>query len=181
MAEDPSLSGLVVVVPEAEPVVGRHRQLLDENAARGVPAHVTVLFPFAPPRALDGATLRQVRAVVDGVPAFDYVLDRTAWFGDDVLYLAPEDPAPFRALTDRVHAAFPDHPPFGGQLSEVVPHLTVGHRHPRALLAAAEREVRTGLPVRGRATEVALLVRQSPDDRWTVVTAFPLGRRVSRR
>jgi hypothetical protein len=181
VAEDPALSGLVILVPEAEPLVGRHRQLLDENAARGVPAHVTVLFPFVPPRALDGATLRQVGAVVRRGPAFDYVFDRTAWFGDDVLYLAPEDPAPFRALTDRVHAAFPDHPPFRGQFADVVPHLTVGHRHPRALLAAAEREVRGGLPVRGRASEVALLVRHSPEDRWTVATAFPLGPRVSRR
>jgi hypothetical protein len=42
-------SGLVVLVPEAEPVVGHLRDRLDPNAASGVGAHVTVLFPFPDP------------------------------------------------------------------------------------------------------------------------------------
>ena len=181
MAEDSALSGLVVLVPEAEPVVGRHRQLLDENAARGAPAHVTVLFPFVPPPALDAATHAGVPAAVAAVPAFDHEFRRTAWFGDDVLWLAPEDPEPFRELTRRLSAAFPEHPPFEGRFPDVVPHLTVGHRRPRPLLEAAEREVRTGLPVRGRATEVVLLARETPDDRWAVRASFPLGPGLSRR
>ena len=179
--EDSALSGLVVLVPEAEPVVARHRQLLDENASRGAPAHVTVLFPFAPPPALDEGTLVRVRTAVAAVPAFDHVFRRTAWFGDDVLWLAPEDPGPFRALTSRLHAAFPQHPPFEGRFPDVVPHLTVGHRHPRPLLEAAEHELRAALPVGGRATEVVLLARDTPEDRWAVRAAFPLGRRVSAR
>ena len=177
MAEDSALSGLVVLVPEAEPVVGRHRLLLDDNAARGAPAHVTVLFPFAAPAALDQPTLARVARAVGAVPAFDHAFTGTAWFGDDVLWLAPADPAPFRELTDRVSAAFPEHQPFEGRFADVVPHLTVGHRRPRPLLEAAEREVRTGLPVRGRATEVALLARDTPDDRWAVRATFPLSRR----
>jgi hypothetical protein len=33
------LTGLVVAVPEAEPVVGAHRLRLDAGAALGAPAH----------------------------------------------------------------------------------------------------------------------------------------------
>src|SRR4051794_31272378 len=54
---DRALSALVVVVLEAEAVVGRHRPVLDDSAPRGVPAHVTVLFPLVPPTALDAPTL----------------------------------------------------------------------------------------------------------------------------
>ncbi|WP_138757783.1 2'-5' RNA ligase family protein [Modestobacter altitudinis] len=175
MAEDSALSGLVVLVPEAEPVIGRQRQLLDENASQGAPAHVTVLFPFAPPSALDESTLAAIGAAVASVPAFDPEFRRTAWFGDDVLWLAPEDPQPFRELTGRLHAAFPQHPPFEGRFPDAVPHLTVGHRHSRPLLEAAEREVLAELPVSGRATEVVLLARDAPGDRWAVRATFPLG------
>jgi hypothetical protein len=59
-----------------------------------------------------------------------------------VLWLAPDDPAPFRELTDRVYAAFPEHPPFAGAFADVVPHLTVGHRRPRRDLAAAQTQPR---------------------------------------
>ena len=171
---DRAVSGLVVVVPEAEPVVYRHRQVLDENAALGVPAHVTVLFPFASPTALDEPTLDRVRAAVGTVPAFRYAFRRTAWFGDDALWLAPDNPGPFRELTSRVHAEFPDHPPFEGAFPDVVPHLTVGHGHPRGELEAAERQVLAQLPVTGRATDVVLLTWDGPGARWTPRAAFPL-------
>jgi hypothetical protein len=42
-------STLVVVVPEAEALVGSFRDLYDPVAAAGVPAHITVLYPFKSP------------------------------------------------------------------------------------------------------------------------------------
>jgi hypothetical protein len=44
----------------------------------------------------------------------------TQWFGEDVLWLAPEPSAPFLALTAAVHATFPHYPPFGGAFAEVI-------------------------------------------------------------
>jgi hypothetical protein len=40
-------SALLVTVPAAEPAVARHRSRLDTSATVGVPAHITVLYPFA--------------------------------------------------------------------------------------------------------------------------------------
>ena len=136
---------------------------------------MTVLFPFAPPPALDRAALARIRRTVVAVPAFDHAFRRTEWFGDDVLWLAPEDPRRFRELTGRLSSAFPEYPPFEGAFADLVPHLTVGHHHPRTLLAAAEREVLTDLPVVGRATEVVLLARDVPGAPWATRAAFPLG------
>ena len=175
MAAERAQSGFVFAVPEAEPVVARHRQLLDASAALGAPAHVTVLFPFVPTAGLDEPTLGRVGATVGALPAFPYTFRRTDWFGDDVLWLAPDDPGPFRELTERVQAAFPQYPPFEGAFAAVVPHLTVGHRHPRPVLAAAEREVTAELPVLGTATEVVLLAQDRPGGRWSARAGFPLG------
>jgi hypothetical protein len=168
-------SGLVVVVPEAEPVVGRCRDRLDPSAALGAPAHVTVLFPFVPADELDDGVLQRLGAAVRAVPAFGYDFRRTDWFDDAVLWLAPTDPLPFRRLTDLVVAEFPDHPPFEGQFDDVVPHLTVGLGHPRPVLEAAERELTARLPVTGAATEVTVLAQTRPGGRWTRWATCPLG------
>ena len=177
MAERGALSGLVVPVPASEHLVGDHRARLDANAALGVPAHVTALFPFVSPADLTDDVLSCVARVVGEVPAFDHRFGRTDWFGDEVLWLAPDDPAPFVELTRLLYAEFPDHPPFGGAFAEVVPHLTIGHGHPRPVLAAAEDVVRGGLPIAGRATEVHLLAQDQPGSRWTLRERFPLLRR----
>jgi len=41
-------SALVILVPEAEAVVGRLRQRSDPSAAVGMPAHITINYPFLP-------------------------------------------------------------------------------------------------------------------------------------
>ena len=41
-------TALVIAVPEAEPLVSDWRAQHDWSAQRGVPAHITLLYPFAP-------------------------------------------------------------------------------------------------------------------------------------
>ena len=175
MREERALTGLVVAVPEAEPGVGALRERLDASAPLGAPAHVTVLFPFVPPDEVDDDVLERVKRVVGAVPGFRYAFRKTAWFDDRVLWLAPDDDSPFRELTHRVWGEFPDRPPFEGEFADVVPHLTVGHEHPRELLAKAEEEVRTGLPIEGTATEVVLLAQAEAGGRWFQRASFPLS------
>jgi len=106
-----SESALLISVPTAEPAVAAHRSRLDSSAAQGVPAHFTVLYPFLPVVTADA--LAALSRLFASVSRFGFVVDRTAWFGDRVLWLGPSDPGPFRALTDRVFAAFPACSPFG--------------------------------------------------------------------
>jgi hypothetical protein len=42
-------SALLLAVPAAEAAAGPHRARLDASARDGVPAHITVLYPFLPP------------------------------------------------------------------------------------------------------------------------------------
>ena len=116
-------TALVVLVPDAEPVVAEHRLRHDPAAADGVPAHVTVLYPFR--AEVDDATAAAVAAIAAAVPAFDATFRTTARFPGVVLYLDPEPAAPFRELIARCTAAFPDCPPYGGTIPDPIPHLTV--------------------------------------------------------
>jgi 2'-5' RNA ligase len=168
-------SVLLITVPAAEAAVALCRSRLDSSAPLGIPAHVTVLYPFVPPAAVDADVLASLARLFSSVGEFSFVLDRTGWFGDRVLWLGPEEPAPFRALTQLVFSAFPSCPPYGGQFEDVVPHLTVGHTGSLSDLRAAEEAVRPHLPIAGKAAEVTLMTGPPAGGLWTTVAVFPLG------
>jgi hypothetical protein len=173
-------SALLLLVPAAEPVVGEHRARFDASARDGVPAHLTVLYPFLPPALIDDTALASLIALFAGYPAFGFTLDRVGWFDDSVVWLGPRDEAPFRALTERAFAAFPSCPPYRGQYAEVIPHLTIGHEGDLGALRAAAESVRPYLPIEAAAAEITLMAGPSPGTpgtapgQWRALAAFPL-------
>ena len=164
-------SALLIAIPEAEPVVGRFRLVHDATAAVGVPAHVTVLYPFVPRDRLTDEVRRAVSVTFGAIPAFDYRFDRVARFGDTTVYLAPEPADSFTRLTDAAHARWPEHPPYGGVFEVVIPHLTVGDflDAPAAdeLEGAVGDALRRHGPIVGHAIDVALMTWGS-DNRWSI-------------
>ncbi len=172
-------SALLLVSPRAEPAVSASRARLDSSARAGVPAHVTVLYPFRPAGLLEADDHRALTEACATVRAFTLRGTRTAWFGEHVLYVAPEDPSPVVALVEAVVAAFPGVAPYGGAFAEVVPHLTVGHGHELGLLRAAERAVDAELPFTQHLDHVELwagpaLAGDVPDGSWHHVRSYPL-------
>jgi 2'-5' RNA ligase len=119
-------SALIVRVPEAEPHVSHWRARFDPAASQGVPAHITVLYPFVSPDSIDADVLAGVRSAIAGFRPFPFRLASIARF-PGVVYLAPEPSAPFVELTNRIVRRFPAHPLYGGQFDAIVPHLTVAH------------------------------------------------------
>ena len=175
MSEVLPQSGLIVEIRESETAVGRHRDALDSNARLGVPAHITVLFPFMPPVRIDSTILARLRQLFAAEEPFDVKLTHTSWFDHDVLWLAPEDPEPFRTLTEHVYSAFPDFPPFAGQFADVVPHLTIAHGCEPEEMRAAERAVEELLPIHGCARQVTLMTQTEAGGAWGRAARFSLG------
>jgi 2'-5' RNA ligase superfamily len=127
------------------------------------------------PEEINSGALTQLERLFASVSGFDFQLDRTAWFGDTVLWLAPHDPGSFRALTRRAFEGFPDFPPYQGQFDDVVPHLTVGHGPRLNDLRIAEESVRTQLPIQGHAAAVTLITQKVAAGRWTSAATFALA------
>ena len=90
----PPQSALIVPVPSAEPAVAKWRARHDPSAAFGMPAHVTVLYPFLAPDAITQAVERDLESVLSPHPAFPFRLVGVDRF-DGVLYLEPSRPSPF--------------------------------------------------------------------------------------
>jgi hypothetical protein len=164
-------TALLAVVQEAEPVVGHWRWRFDSFASAGVPAHVTVLVPFLDIDRIDAAVIDELRALFGGHSAFTVRFDRCRRF-PDVLYLAPTPDEPYRALTGAVAARWPDAPPYGGQFTEVIPHLTVAHGRPARVLDEVEAVLAARLPIAAHVASVSLFV--SDGDRWHSRAQFPL-------
>ncbi|MGY1842891.1 2'-5' RNA ligase family protein [Modestobacter sp. SYSU DS0875] len=171
-------TALLVLVPEADPVVGDHRRQFDVSASWGVPAHVTVVYPFMPPNQVDDGVLTGLARAVADQPAFDCVLDHTGCFGEEVLWLAPADDEPFRRLTAAVVEAFPDHLPYRGAHGEdPSPHLSVAERRlgDEAGLRTVAEAIGEHLPIRSRVTTVSLFAGAREPGSWHLVAEFPLA------
>lgn len=168
-------SGLLVPVPDAEPLVGDLRRRWDPTCAQGVPAHVTVLYPFVPAARVDERICGTIAEVVARMAPFPFALVDVGRF-DGVLWLRPEPAQPFRDLTAALADAFPEHPPYEGRHAEVIPHLTVADttEAPDAPVGAIEARLRAGLPIRTGARLVRLMV-ETPEGRWVTRAEFPLG------
>ena len=173
----PTQSAVIVAVPAVEPVVAEHRRRFDPSAPWGVPAHVTVLHPFVHPSTVDSDVVRRLGDAVSTVTAFDCSFATFGWFDRDVLWLAPEPDAPFRALTEAVWRAFPDHPPYGGAYADLAPHLTIGQR-PLADLAelgTVQTRVQRRLPVTATIERAQLVAGTDLPGSWHTVHELPLA------
>ena len=168
-------SALIVQVPEAQALVGGLRERFDASARLGVPAHITLVYPFVEAERIDAALLGHIRTALEGASAFDFALTRAERF-PATAWLAPEPVAPFMALIERLVGAFPAFPPFGGEFANIVPHLTVAHGDP-AEAALAHRQLVQGLAahgaVRARCRGVTLMAQV--DGRWRERQGFALA------
>jgi 2'-5' RNA ligase len=174
---EPVLSAVVVAVPEAEPHVGALRAALDPSAALGVPPHVTIMYPFLPPAEIDDGALAVLGETLAAVAAFDVEFSRVAWFGEEVVWWAPEPAEPFVVLTGAVARRFGLRPYEGAHGDIVVPHLTIGHDAPIARLKAAAADVAGGRPLHATVQSVRVMTGSTEPRSWSTVAELPLGGR----
>jgi 2'-5' RNA ligase len=158
-----------VALPEA---LANIRRRHDPASANGIPAHVTLLFPFIPVARLAPAVRRELATVAGSVAPFDLRFGEVGRF-PGVVYLAPEPADTFVSLTASIVSRFPDFPPYAGTHAEVVPHLTLTDAS-EAPLDAVAGAARHWLPFTRRVSALELLVEDGTG-RWCRHWRLPLG------
>lgn len=106
-------SALVILVPEAESLVGPFREKYDPSAAVGLRAHITLLYPFKLPDLVDWGVIDALNKCFECSAPFAFSLVAIRRF-PEVLYLAPEASEPFRLLTLAICDRYPETPPMAG-------------------------------------------------------------------
>lgn len=154
-------TALVVLVPEAEALVGPFRSRYDPVAPLGMPPHVTILFPFLAGPDLTPEVLARLDAHFAVFAPFDYELRQTGTF-PGVLYLRPEPEARFSEIITSTVALFPTVEPYGHPGLEPSPHLTVAHADTEAELEKIRTSFEESLArhgtIRGVASEATLML-----------------------
>ena len=164
---------MLVHVPEAEPVVGHWRLQHTYDAPRGIPPHVTLLFPWIPVAELSEKAEERLARLIGEAEPFDATFARAARW-PDVLYLEPQPSEPFAALTAAIAAEWPEHPPYQGIHETVIPHLTVAEGED-GLLERIRADVEPQLPLHTRISE-ARLYAEDEAGRWHERSRLPLAR-----
>jgi 2'-5' RNA ligase len=164
----------VVVRIGLPPAVDRLRRLHDETAARGVAAHVTLLFPFLPAEQLTRELRKELAACIATESPFtaDFTrVERRA----NMVWLLPAEPAPFLRLTQAIAARWPEYPPYGGAHAKLVPHLTVLESADDRMRERAELVARASTPVEATVRHAEVIIEDASSRRWQRLWSLPLG------
>lgn len=169
-------SALVVLVPEAEKLVGVFREKYDPVASEGVAAHITINYPFQVDPYEKARQIENLRAIFSRFEPFQFSLSEIRCF-PTVIYLKPEPEQLFKDLADAVVNSFPASLPYEGKFGDVVPHLTVAEVENKddldKILQAFTIEAVSALPIRAQVTEVLLM--DNRNGVWETREEFPLS------
>ncbi|HYU48578.1 MAG TPA: 2'-5' RNA ligase family protein [Candidatus Limnocylindria bacterium] len=139
------------------------------NAALGVPAHITLIYPFLPADVLSAAVRRLLARALAAHRPFTFRLSGVRRWPNSY-YLAVEPMEPFQAIVRSLVDVFPEYPPYAGEF-EYVPHVTIAEGADRTveglardlLVAVTEQDV----------TRI-LLIAQVRDGTWRIRWTFAL-------
>lgn len=165
-------TGLVLAVPALQGFVERHRYPSDMTGSLGIPAHVTVLYPWVHGPLEDGVLDRCAQVVSDVGPV-RMTFRRVATFPQGVVYLVPEPEDRLRELTQLLVQAYPDCVPYGGEFPDPQPHLTVTTGPPEELGLLEAKALADLAPTECTVSTLSVL-EQQPDGRWRIARELPL-------
>jgi len=168
-------TGLIVPVPALEPFVREHRAINPAVPPEGVPAHLTLLYPFLDPDRCQEAHA-EVAEFFAEVEPFEFELAEVGWFDDRVVFLAPADPEPFIQLTELLISRWTQCIPYGGRHGgKHVPHLTLGIEGTSGQMADLAEAVESLLPVQCVADQAWLMIGRSHPAQWERREQFHFG------
>jgi 2'-5' RNA ligase len=167
--DGPALESCVLVpVLNVGQLVRDLRMQYDPSAAAGIPPHVTLMFPFIPPRDLTEPTIDTLEKLISRTRALQFSLTRVNEFEQGVVYLEPEPAEPFAELTREISRQF-GILPFGGDFGEEpVTHLTVAIVESATTRQQLVNQLGAEVPIVIRAEEAWLMVGTN-GTAWNIV------------
>lgn len=170
----PSERSAVIIRARLPHALERRRRIGAFDAAMGVPAHLTMLYPFVEPSGLTGEVRGALREVASRHPRFAYELTGMATW-PDTIYVSVIPTDPFVRLQRDLQEAFPEFPIYGRDASfQFVPHVTIAEGSSIDDPSIRADRAWRALPRSARASAIELIAT-GRDDRWRVVWRIPLG------
>jgi 2'-5' RNA ligase len=162
-------SSIDIHFQELDALLSPWREATVEVATKGVPPHITLLYPWKPP-PIEAADIRALEGALADVRRFTLTFAETRTFPSGVIYLGLEDESIPRSIAGALSTAFPEYPPYGGAFPDPVPHLTIAKVDPERMArthAEIDAALRDRLPLRVAVDEIVLMIEDN-DGWWTV-------------
>jgi hypothetical protein len=140
---------LLLITPDAEPLVGRWRAEHDVAARYGIPAHVTVRTPFLPPEQWSDPALSSLARFLPIEVTLARLEDRP---GALVVVVEPDDE--LRELTEAVGLQWPTLPPHKDNRPDLAYHFTVVRTPNDRIRSEAWEAIAPQLPLKAGGTEM---------------------------
>jgi 2'-5' RNA ligase len=170
----PLETAVVLVLEDAVPFDDVRRELAPDTELRGIPFHITLLYPFVARNELTDTILGELSSFFASRAPLEFSLTHLETF-PSVLYAAPEPSGLLRECMRALQARFPDHPPYGGAFAEVIPHATLAEGvEAESVRPAIEQQLGAHLPAQFR-IEVATLLEEFTPGRWRERAYFAFG------
>lgn len=168
------MTSAVIIRAHLPPGLEHLRQTHVPDAGGGVPAHVTLLYPFVRWEELDPSIGRRIESVAAEHAPFDYTLTGPARW-PDTIYVAVEPVDPFVRLQADLAAMFPDYPIYGAASDfGFTPHITVAEGRAVNDPATMRDQGWSALPLTARAAWLDVIATDGGT--WDLVWRVPLGR-----
>jgi hypothetical protein len=169
-------TAIIVRVSEAEEVVEEWLRSYTSAGADGMPAHITLLYPFADTSRYVAGMGKLVDQALNGTGPIPFSLTSAEYFKGtpNTLYLAPDPAAPFVAMTKALVAEFPEYQPYGGAFPSIIPHLAVAQHDDLDVLVRIEDQLKPALPIEAVASEAQLMEHAPSPNGWRRRRSFDL-------
>ncbi len=135
----------------------------------GIPAHITVLYPFIPPTKTTRQTREELAQLAAETDCFSATITTLARY-EITTYLDLEPEAPIHALTHRIFKHWPSYPPYGDIDLYIQPHMALAQG---VIPSDVEASALPHLPVEAEITHLTVMVRRW-SGRWKVDSQLPL-------
>lgn len=169
-----SQSVILIPVPSADLIIGKWREQYDSVALRGIPAHITLLFPFKNPQEITEEVLGKLRNIFIDVNPFSFTLESVHTF-PNVIFLEPNPRDPFIRLTEAIEKNFPENPPYEGKYPSINPHTTIAQlsddQEINVIKRNISKDINKFLPIQSRATEAWIMV-EGENGNWHKKATF---------
>ncbi|WP_340672107.1 2'-5' RNA ligase family protein (plasmid) [Saccharopolyspora sp. ID03-671] len=164
-------TGIVIPVSEGQPLLDAVAERFPDAVRTGVPAHLSLLYPFVPAAELDEhvvSTLTSIFAQHEPLSVKFAGIVRS----DGFVALRPEPADRVEALASAVRSRWPDVVPYDGRY-DAEPHLTVAMQTTEDRAGSIERELLPGwVPLSAELREAWLV---EFDGQWQLRSRFILG------
>lgn len=161
-------TGLVIPVPTADALLTAVGARYPGTVRAGVPAHVSLLYPFVAAAELDERVTIALGELLAEQPPMR-VQFAECYRRDGFVALRPDPIDGLKDLVSETRRRWPDVMPYEGVYGDVEPHLTVAMRCSAQVAVTIEQEVTAELPISAELREAWLVAFEG---QWTLRGQF---------